>query len=69
MTDLSCRGRHPKEIAQVPVVPAVTDVVGEGVPAGVKEIVVEVVGATVAKEILRLLEEEEVPMREECRQA
>ena len=53
----------------MPVVPAVTDVVGEGVPAGVKEIVVEVVGATVAKEILRLLEEEVVPMREECRQA
>ena len=51
----------------MPVVPAVTDVVGEGVPAGVKEIVVEVVEATVAKEILRLLEE--VPMREECHQA
>ena len=49
----------------MPVVPVVTAVVGEGVPAGVKEIAVEVVEATVVKEILR---PEEVPMREEYHQ-
>ena len=53
----------------MPEVPAVTAVVGVGVPAGVKEIAIEVVEATVVKEILRLVGEEEDPIREVCRQA